>query len=156
MATWQYYLHLIPRPALIGLFGSVPKYLDSDTFNDTDWWSEYSCSDYEAALGSLLKESGSWSETIGNWGDDDGNFISVILEDGRVAEIGVRLDVRALDPNFVKGLCKFSRQCDCLFFTEDLKLMEPAPRLLLDEIVRSDAFAFVSDPVGFLKKRQAQ
>lgn len=155
MATWQYDLQLIPRSVLVGVFGSVPNQLDSDTFNDTDWWSEHACPDYEAALGSLLKESESWSAGMRNWGDDDGNFISVFLEDSQIAEIGVRFDVRALDPDFVEGVCNFSKQCDCLFFTEDLKLIEPDPSLLLDEIGHSDAFAFVSDPVGFLNRRKS-
>ena len=91
-----------------------------------------------------------------NWGADDSNYISVFLEDSQIVEIGVRFDVRALDLDFVQGVCKFSRQCDCVFRTEDLKLIEPDPGLLLEAIRGSKAFAFVSDPVEFLKRINPQ
>ena len=149
MATWQFDLHLIPRAKLIELYGEVPVDLNRATLDRHEWWSGEAY-DYDEALNVFLNESTSWSEQIRNWGDEQGNCVCVILEDNEVAEIYARVDVRSIDRAFLENLSEFSRERDCLFLTENGKLIEPEVDLLLREIVKSNAFAFVSDPIGFL------
>ena len=153
MATWQYAVHLIPRRKLIQLFSDVPKSVDRETFNSTDWWNpEDRCPDYEAYISLFLKESQPWSKDIRAWGDEQGDYISVMSDSGHVLEVEARIDVRQLNKVFIENLCRFASTCDCLLLTEDSILVEADFNLLLHQIGQSKAYAFVSDPVGFLDK----
>lgn len=156
MATWQYDLQLIPRAKLVELFGEVSPRLDSETYEVTDWWSGQVCAGYDEVLARFLKEGGSWSEEIRNWGDEQGDFISVVYEENQVTEIRVRIDVRELNHEYLRILCDFARRYESLFLTEDLKLIEPDLNLLLRQIAESDAFAFVEDPATFLNSIKPQ
>lgn len=153
MATWQYVVHLIPRRKLIQFFSEVPKSVNRETFNCTDWWNhEDTCWDYEADISLFLKESQSWSKDIRAWGDEQGDYMSLMFESGHVVEVEARVDVRVLSKVFIENLCRFARTCDCLLLTEDSILLEADVDLLLHEIGQSKAYSFVSDPVRFLEK----
>ena len=153
MATWQYVVHFIPRRKVIQWFSEVPTSLDRETFNSTDWWDhEDVCREPEADISLFLKESRSWSNDIKVWGDEQGDYISLIFDSGQVVELEARVDVRALSKDFVENLCRFARTCDCLLFTEDSNLLQADVDLLLHHIGESRARSFVSDPVGFLGK----
>ena len=110
------------------------------------------CWDYEADISLFLKESRSWSKDIRVWGDEQGDYISLLFDSGQVVEVGARVDVRALSKVFIENLCRFARTCDCLLLTEDSILLEADVDRLIHQIGQSKAYSFVSDPVGFLEK----
>lgn len=153
MATWQFTVHLIPRTKLVQLFSEIPDFLDREIFDSINWWDEKDISQhYDSEIGSFLNESQSWSESIKIWGQEDSDHLSVLFDNGRVVEVEVRIDVRALNLVFVENVCSFARLCDCLLLTEGMALVEPEVDLLLHQIGKSNAFSFVSDPVEFLDK----
>ena len=156
LATWQFTVHFIPRTKLVLLFGQVPDSLDPETFDSTDWWKEQVCQHYESSVGSFLKERRSWSESIKAWGEEDGDRLNLLFEEGHIVEMEVRIDVRTLNMDFLENVCSFAKRCDCLLFTEELALIEPEVDLLLHEIGRSNASAFVASPIGFLDRLRRQ
>ena len=60
------------------------------------------CGDYAADISSFLKESRSWNKDIRVWGDEQGNYISLMFESGQVAEVEARVDVRALSKVYIR------------------------------------------------------
>ena len=82
------------------------------------------CREPEADIYLFLKENRSWSNDIKVWGDEQGDYISLMFERGQVVELEARVDVRALSKDFVENLCRFARTCDCLLFTEDSNLLQ--------------------------------
>jgi len=153
MATWQFTVHLIPRTSLDLLFpAGIPDSLDREIFDSTEWWKEPLCQDYESEISSFLKEGKSWSESIRAWGEEDSDRLNLLFDNGHIAEVEVRIDVGKLDSRFLEDICTFAKLCDCLLMTEEFALIEPDVELLLDQIGKSNAWKFVSDPAGFLKK----
>lgn len=154
MATWQFDLHLIPRSKLVELFGTVPTHLDQKSFDELLWWENQGCSidDMELSLGSFLRPRRSRTADIKCWGDEDGDCVSVIVDDHRIAEIAVRINVQTLDPEFIENVCTLSTLYKCVLRTERSKLIEPDRDLLLQEIAHSAAAAFVLDPIQYLKR----
>lgn len=100
----------------------------------------------------FLKESQPWSKDIRAWGDEQGDYISVMFDSGHIVEVEARIDVRRLNKVYIENLCRFASTCDCLLLTEDSILVEAEFDLLLHQIRQSKAYSFVSDPVGFLDK----
>jgi hypothetical protein len=152
MATWQYPIHLIPRSRLIQLFGSVPAKLDSQTFDSVEWWQNIKFpKEAESFLDSFLPRGTHWSEKALLWGDNESDHIDLWKPSNDVEEIFIRVHVGKLSRVFLEELIEFALMCDCVFYVDGEKLIEPDLDDLLAEIKESRAYHFVSDPHGFLR-----
>ena len=152
MASWQYDLHLVPRLMLMKTFGHIPDSLEPEVFDSIDWWADNQPpADYQEVASSLLNESASWNINLRVWGEGDGNRLDVFSERGDVRDVFIRVDVRNLDPAFLKQVARFADHCRCLLLTADMAVLEPTVELLRSAIKQSRAFSFVSNPHRFLE-----
>lgn len=150
MAIWQFDLHLVPRSRVIGVYSSLPKEIERDVFDSTEWWENYKPpSNFEELITSFLPANTSWIIDTKTWGEEDSHRVDVMYQDEEVSEIYVRIDVRKLHQSFVGNIVNLARDCDCLVLTQDKRLLEPHIDKLTFEIERSSAFQFVENPEVF-------
>jgi hypothetical protein len=136
---------------VVHLFVEIPNSLDRETFDESDWWEDQlMCKDYQSIISSFLEEGVSWSKSLRLWGDLEKDCVSILMDNHRIVEVEIRIDVRRVNTSYVENICHFAKLCDCMLLTEDLNLIEPDGELLLRQIVHSKASKFVSDPVSFL------
>lgn len=157
MATWQFDLQLIPRTEVSRLWANVPTRLTEVQLERIEWWNSFQPpADYDKAIARFLPPADSWSKNIKCWGAEDGNVVEIVMNKGRVVEINVRVDVRALQPDFLEELIGFAKQCDCLILCEDLSIIKPYVSVLLSKIKASAAWRFVANPERFLLSLQKE
>lgn len=153
MATWQYTIELIPCAKLVSLCGRVPQDLREDSYESVEWWSDHQPpSNYEALVASFISMCPSWSTDVKCWGAEDSNVIKAVLDDQRVIEVVVRVDLRKLDDKFLQHVVDFAVHCRCVLLTEDMKLVEPDVNKLKLKLMDSNAARFVEDPAGYFEE----
>lgn len=152
MAIWQYTTYPIPREKVIRDFSSLPKTLSREKFDATDWWKDVTLpQNYEKVISSFLSKNSSWDKNTKVWGKEDETEISIFFENHKIVEIMIRLDTRDLSLKLLESICSFLRDCDCLIFTEDLKLIKPEVKTLVEKLKESKAFSFSKNPEEFFK-----
>lgn len=135
MATWQFDLELIPRRGLTdGLVVGVDL-----------------PADYEKRITSFLPWHVPWDPEWKVFGDEDGDRIDVILANGHVHQVRVRLDARKLDLELLQRIAGFARDCACVFVTPRGEVVEPEVSAMLIELELSPAAAFVRNPQAFFE-----
>ncbi len=152
MAIWQYTTHSIPREKVIRDFSSSPETLSRKKFDETDWWKDIALpQNYEKIISSFLSESNSWDKNKKIWGKEDETEISIFFENHKIVEMMIRIDTRNLNLKLLESICSFLRDCDCLVFTENLQLIEPEVKILVEKLKASKAFLFSRNPEEFFK-----
>lgn len=125
MAIWQYDISLVPI-----------REMDRDNLANE--------------LSSILPRAESWSQSIMIWGDLDGNCVKV-CDDGSPPELLIRIDLRGQSGSFVRRLVSFATKMGFRIENADGKEMPPMTKDIAEDIEKSDAFRFVSNPVQFLE-----
>jgi hypothetical protein len=91
MAIWQYTLELIPK----GDLDIIGNDIGTENYNKFVFWKDgnYDCK-YFVPITQLLPEGESWSKHIKLYGSEDSTCIKLIIEDGKIVEVVIRLDFR--------------------------------------------------------------
>ena len=151
MALWQFGVLLVPQRSLKALFGQVPERVSEQALDRADWWGEYELSEEdERLISSLAAPRRSWSPKIKSWGEEDGNRIHILREDGRVAEVSARIDARDIDRGFLYGVVHLADRWACALITDDLRVLPPLVSEMEVALEESTARRFVRDPEKFL------
>lgn len=151
MATWQYSLHLIPRREVEDRYSIAPASLFQEALGEVDWWQNYQPpSSLAAFVNTFLPPRRHWDADTRAWGDEDGDSIAIMVEDNRVAEISVRVNVAQHDESFIGKIVELGLLCDALLFLKGGLLIVPDAQSLVRHINQSDAMRFVRDPEKFL------
>src|SRR5215510_9529961 len=129
MATWQFDLHLLPRPKIIERYSGLPAQLSDEELYMVDWWSGVALpTDYESILGSFLPKYTSWDKGASTWGDEQSDFIKISFANNVPMEIWIRIDASKVDISLLEKVSHFAKLCDCLLLLdESRKLIVPDP-----------------------------
>lgn len=107
-------------------------------------------------IGDLPSEK-SWNADLEIRGKMEGDRIDIIYENGSVAEISVRIDVREIDLNFLVRIVQFSKINRLLLVNATTReVIESDIEMLIGAIESSSAFKFVSNPHDFIRKIEDQ
>jgi hypothetical protein len=83
------------------------------------------------------------------FGDEEGDRIDVVLANGHVQQVRVRLDARKVDLELLQRIAGFARDCECAFVTQRGAAVAPDVNAMLVELELSPAGAFVQNPQAF-------
>jgi hypothetical protein len=101
----------------------------------------------------LLPRGPSWHSQHPGWGDYDEHRLEASLENGRLAALLVRVDLRRNDVlEFAECLVGFVRAMDAVLVRVPGLLIEPDLEVLIEALKGSAAFRFVADPYAFLRR----
>jgi hypothetical protein len=133
-------------------FRSVPVTIPVQMADDTEWWSQIQPSaGFEAAIDAFLPKAESWSDEMLIWGDERGDTAAVCYDSDRKVEwIGFSIDVRDLSLAFVRRICEFAKDQDCMLLTGSNQLIAPDDQTVLAAINHSTAQRYLKDPVSTL------
>ncbi|HET7457847.1 MAG TPA: hypothetical protein VFJ74_09340 [Gemmatimonadaceae bacterium] len=153
MALWQTDFFVVPKRAL----AAAPAPLTADALDAASWWAGAALpADYRERLDAAAPRVASSSPEIEAWGADDGNRVEVWREQGRVARVRARVDVRRLDAKFAAGLLTFVRAADAVLVRADGRVTEPTAGGFGLALRGSAAWRFVQDPRGALDRLRAE
>jgi hypothetical protein len=155
MAISQFSLFLIPKKSIQEMFPKTPLTLPMDVAEDSQWWSgQQPPKGFEEAIGQILPESPSWSESMRIWGTETGNSILVLYvtdEKREVEEIEIRIDAALFSAEFVSKACKWATDFDCIARTKMYEVITPSFAVVTEAIMSSRAMKFLNDPVKVLQ-----
>lgn len=145
---------MIPRKKVKEYFSVTPQYLAQNKFESMNWWDNIYKSRFVQFFDSTLpRYLMPWAKNTEAWGSDDGNRIMLGVENDKVTDVFIRIDVGRLDEVFVESLVSFAEKNDFLFFTlESGKFIEPNISDFLEQIRESRAMLFVENPEIFFEK----
>jgi hypothetical protein len=147
MAAWQVDFAIVPRRALAAVSGGLTA-----RPIDADWWKGGNApSDLARQLATIAAPGVSPSADRQTWGREDGNRVDVWSENGRVARVTARVDVRRLDSRFGAMLLQFARVADAVLIRSDGLIVEPLVGAFGAALRSSDAWRFANDPAAFIK-----
>jgi hypothetical protein len=151
MAIWQWDVWIVPRKEVAKRFDVIPDYMELDWFESIEWWNSVSKNDLIGFFSSILPDYYTpWAENTQSWGSDDGDRIQFMVEDGKITDVVIRVDLRYLNINFLHSLVNFADGHDFLFFPlESKRFIEPDLSYLLKEIRKSRKITFLHDPEKF-------
>jgi hypothetical protein len=156
LAVWQFDSILVPHEALAERFGhdalTKPIGWLPEAERDHDWWADRQPPPgYLDGLDALLPR---YDETVDciRWGVEDGDRVDALLEEGRLEELLVRIDLRDPNQDFIAGITKFAAALRCDVLTLDGSVGEADAPTLATLIQASRAMRFVQDPVAFLRR----
>ncbi len=115
MALWQTSFLFLPK-SLVADFDEVPEKAFG-RFQDalaTVAPSFALPSEYAAAVSRLLPKKVGWHADMELWGDEKSDDLSVWREEGRLASIEVRFDVRKLDDSLIEGVLALADAWGCV------------------------------------------
>jgi hypothetical protein len=93
------------------------------------------------------------SETVKDFGDNETNDISIAKgEAGLLEEMSFRIDLREINRSFIDNVLTIVNDLDCVLLDRQGNLFEPKVDSLSDNIKKSNAFKFVTNPTDFLDK----
>jgi hypothetical protein len=132
MAVWQADFEVVPPSAGLG-------------------------AEFLSGVARVLSPAPSWSPDLLLFGQEDGHRVDVLSENGAIAEVTLRVDLRNPDPAFLVRLLDCLRESGCELRTESGYAVAADPQQFFDALRSSQAFQFVKDPHGFfdrLSKRE--
>lgn len=165
MAIYQYHLTIIPRQTILRHWDIIPVQVqvhDNPAFDEDDlinvkWWDKE-----EIDFGTIEKrilgfaDQVEWtkrSQDVKTFGDNETNDITIVKgESGLLDEISFRIDLREIDKNFIDNVLTIVNDLDCILLDRQGNLFEPTVENLSDNIKKSNAFKFVTNPTDFLDK----
>jgi len=163
MAIWQFKVLVIPEPALIKKFGTIPVSVTRDLVEGIDWWAEsHLVESVEGIISSVLPERKSWSRSMRIWGEERSDCMLILYHDEnkhKIQEIEFRFDVRKVSLPFVHRATEFAKRFQCVFIPRSYHVIAPDELLVLAEIEKSTAKKYVQNPISTvvnLKSEQAE
>jgi hypothetical protein len=155
MAIWQWDVWIVPRDEVEKLIPVIPRHINLDWFESINWWKSVSEKEMVSFFDNILPVWDTpWAEFSQSWGSDNGDRITLAVEDGVVADIVIRLDLRNLNMNLINSLIKFCEKNKFMFFPlESKRFIEPNMQDLLNEIRNSKKMVFIEKPEKFFEDK---
>lgn len=152
MATWQFTFNLIPNPWIKNPNNSIDKLYDDEGILDPYLaWENNQPKNLDALCNEILNQTTSWSKDLKIWGDTETNDIQVFYENSLIESISIRLDVREINKPFLLKIINFVNELNCLLhLSESKEIIEPNYCIVVENIMKSNAYRFVKDPHEFL------
>lgn len=149
MAAWQTEFHVVPRRAL-----AATPLSGAQALAGTRWWAGATLpADYRERLDAAGPRAPAASPEVEAWGPDDGNRVEVRRDDdGHVASVRVRIDVRRLDAKFAAALIGFVRAADAVLVRADGYVTAATAGGLGLSLRGSAAWRFVQEPRARLER----
>lgn len=164
MAIYQYHVTVIPRQTLLRHWNPIPnkvQYRDNpklgDDLIDVNWWENLNpdFDDIEKRIRSFADQV-EWTKTtegMKTFGNNATNDITISkTELGQLEGISFRIDLREIDKGFIDNVLTISKDLDCLLLDSQGNLFEPTHGNLADNIKKSNAIKFLTNPTDFLTK----
>ncbi len=100
----------------------------------------------------VLKPQKSWSVDIKQYGELDSHCLEISFDKDRIEEISLRIDLRELNKDVFDEILDFIKSNNALILLQDGRIIEPEQGVLLNEIKKSDAYKYVSEPNNYLER----
>ncbi|NDI84371.1 hypothetical protein [Undibacterium crateris] len=155
MAVWQFTTCLVPKSWATANAGNASLLSSDDGFDSSIAWMDLTidrCS-FDEAFDKVLGRRKAWHENQTAWGDEQRTDIQLWIEQGRIEEIQLRLNLNEdLEP-FLSRFCEALDGLDCIVFVPETKQLLPlAPDTIIRAALASTAASFVKDPHAYLSK----
>ncbi|RCR65968.1 hypothetical protein [Larkinella punicea] len=135
MAIWQYQLFVVPEEETNSYFGDN-LFINNNALNEINWWKYRQLSiDNFNNFKSFLPLKQSWSSDIILFGDESSNCIELLIDNNRIIEISIRIDVRNDYKEFVYALCDFAQTYGCVLLNDTLKVLSSTVKLIEHDIM---------------------
>ena len=133
-------MFIVPEEEVNAYFGKE-AFISYDALNEIDWWKYHQLSVEEFDMfKAFLPKRDSWSNDIVLFGDESSNCIEVLMEQDKIIEVSARVDLRYDYKQFVKLICKFAQNNNCVILNNDLKIISPNTQLLEQDIASFPAY----------------
>ena len=96
----------------------------------------------------FLAKCNSWSKKIIQYGNSESTCIELLLENGSVVEISVRLDMRTLTKELLANIEDYVVRLDGNIFYQD-KIVRPSMESLMRVITDSEAYKYCKNPLHY-------
>ncbi|WP_138434343.1 hypothetical protein [Winogradskyella algicola] len=138
-----------------------PNFEDAKTIK---WWTNAKLDVYEISdqIDKLVSRAGWGKDSLNsmNWKgssknkEDNDCFISFDQNTLLIGQFHFRTDLRDLENTtiFMNGMLKICEQNDLMVFNTDGVLFEPKLKLISEDLKKSNAIKFLTDPIEFLEK----
>lgn len=157
MALWQFELNLIPKRAVVAPDGSVPHHLPEVVRDSMPGWDDSKFRvQAQASIERYLQKGSDYSEKYPFWGKEDLSCIHFFYDGGLQTGVWIRLDLRNFDFDLINLILDLSVLMQALGLNDRGELFEVTKDTLKNQIVKSHAFSFVKDPLGFIRQIAAQ
>lgn len=100
-------------------------------------------------ISSILPSLRSWSDSLLMWGKSDGNRIDLNV-DADCPELIVRFDLRHPSKQFLQQVLAMAIANSFVIRNDEDRIIPTTAEALATDMMRSDAFRFLSDPQKFL------
>lgn len=99
----------------------------------------------DADVVTFLKKEESWSKDIIQFGNLESTCIELLLEDSRVVEVSIRLDLKTLNKTLLSDVINYIKRIDANIYYND-EIIIPSYENFCNIIRVSDAYKFCTDP----------
>lgn len=148
----------------VSLDNEIPE-AEFEDAKTTKWWTDVRI-DIKKVINQVdqLVKRGDWNDDensgfVGWKGDskkeeDNDGHISYDIETNIISEFQFRTDLRNKEnvTKFLNGMLKICEQNDLMVFSINGILFEPKLEIIFEELKKSNAVAFLIDPIKFLDK----
>jgi hypothetical protein len=153
MALWQFDFHLLPRTEIERRFGRIATDGLHVGLEEKSLWDDVTLtSELAGQISQMLPSMESWSPDLHRWGREDGDRIEIVINDGKVEDFFIRVDVRDISQVFLINVLGLARTRDWVVRSENGIVSSPSLAKVLADIRASQSFRFVRDPTEFLAK----
>jgi hypothetical protein len=150
MAIWQFAFSVIPSDKEIKYHSSDKKVQNID---DIMSWHGYSLKDSSIKeLCKILKPSKSWSDDIKLFGHTEETCIELFYEGIVLDDVSIRLDLRNLTTEILEAILSFIDSNNAVILTSDGSILKPVIKEIIEEVRKSEAHSFLSNPDAFLSQ----
>ena len=145
MSIYQNTYFIIPREGNYSLFEGInlKSFLEDEyMFEDDLFWEnlKYNYENYKKQFSDIFEIGESWSENIKNFGDNELNCLSVIVEDRLIVSISFRINFKTDYSSFIERLIEFCINNDFLIVDNDLNILDLDSKSIEDNILGSNAY----------------
>ena len=133
MATWQISFNVIEKNK---------KNVDEDIC----YWNKEPVNATDVIF---LEKIESWSNDIIQYGNLDSTCIELLLEDRRIVEVSIRLDMRTIDKALLTAVINYIKNMDAEIYYNG-EIIPPSLENFRNIMRTSHAYKYCSDPVNFL------
>ena len=181
MAIWQFALFALPRKGVLERFGHLPESLHmdykertehyhlkeedlvetGDFFEDAllqDWWSSTLLQPTEIIhqIDKRVRRAAYGDDTFIQWKFNNGQvdndaYLSIHETTGKIEGLQFRADLREENLVFLKAMIDLAQQYDWMLMDFKGNLVEPRFEEVKKLIRRSNAYAFLKDPIKFFE-----
>lgn len=138
MAIWQYKLFAIPEEELKSYFNNIDN-ISIEAFDNIEWWKyrPYKSINFNSLK---LPFQESWSKDIKQLGDISSDCIETFVQEEKIIEISIRIDLRKNYKPMVEYICEFAQDNSLCFLNDKFKLISSIPQVINQDISNHKIF----------------